>query len=113
MPSQLYKYETDAGQILRIRMSTEKKAVGGAEPSGTLTDNRLRVSAGGSRRQFNSLVAGGRVYSRFETTAGGLKAIQSVFIPILLKADRDSVAPATINYKGKDDWKFVDIQAED
>lgn len=112
MATQLYKYETDSGAIVRIRLSPEKKAVGGNEPAGTISDNRIRVAATGSRRQFNTIIARARVYTRSEATAGGLKAIQTVRIPIMLKSDFDGVTPLTINYKGKD-WTFSNLDAED
>lgn len=112
MGSSLHKYETDAGGIVRIRLSDEKFALAGAEAAGTLTDSRQRVSASGSRRRFNTIVARARIYSFSEDTASGLKASKTLTLPILTPAAFATAAPATVTYKGQT-YKFVDLNAED
>ena len=107
-----YRYETDSGQIVRVRLSTDKAAYAGPEATGTLTDNRLRVAAAGSTRQSTRLIARCLIYTFSEPTPGGLKAIKTVRFPILTKATFAAAPPATVEYKGRT-YRFSNANAED
>lgn len=106
------KYETDTGDIRYMRLSAKKAAVAGTPPAGTVDDVRFYVTADGSKRGKNTLVARRAVYNRSDAvgTTGRL-SFQTVRIPILNKDDVLTV-PGSINYNGKTDWELVDVISE-
>lgn len=106
------KYLTDSGAVFQIRISTAKAAFAGAEPAGAIDDLRFNVTAQGSKRKKNSLIARNVVYTRSDAVGTtGRVSVQSVTIPILDPANL-ATAPATINYQGKSDWKISTSNSE-
>lgn len=111
MPNVLRKYETDAGAVVRIRLSDAKFALAGGEAAGTLTDNRQRVSASGSRRRFNTIVARGWIYTFSAPISAGLVATSRLFIPRLTPATYTATPTSPIDYKGRS-YVFETVQSE-
>lgn len=108
-----YKYETDAGTIVRLRMDTAKKAIASnTEPAGTVDDAKIfAVVADAGRRRKISLAPRGCVFSRTGTGAD-LNKVFRVFIPCLTPAAQTAIsALASITYKGGT-YTFVDTISE-
>lgn len=97
-----YKYETDAGTIIRLRMDTAKKAIASnTEPAGAVDDTKIFavVSDAGRRRKI-SIAPRGAVFQRVGTGAD-LNKVFRVFIPCLTPAALTAIgALASITYKG-------------
>lgn len=88
----LKKYQTDAGTIGRIRISTDSAAVAGnTEPAGAVDDENVFAFASnpGSRRK-KQLNARGIVLTRTVGTAPNTFK-RRTFVPILTKAGLDGI----------------------
>lgn len=91
------KYQTINGDIVRVRVSSEKAVLGGAEPAGARTADWF-VAVTGSRRKRTGIRARNVVYTRNSGTAAN-PTIRTVIIPFFLAAEW-ATAPDTITYKG-------------
>lgn len=108
-----YKYQTDAGTIVRIRMDTAKKGItDNTEPAGAVDDPKIfaQVSDAGRRRKI-SLAPRGAIFSRTGTGAD-LNKVFRVFIPCLTPAALTAIGgQASITYKGGT-YTFVNTVSE-
>lgn len=113
MPKSNFKYQTDAGTIVRLRMDDAKGAItGNTEPAGAIDDSKIWaiVSDAGRRRKL-SLAPRGVVFTR-EGTGADLNKVFRVFIPALTPAALTAlVAAGTIEYKGED-YDLLDTISE-
>ena len=106
------KYETETGDVRYMRLSAKKIAVAGTPPTGTVDDVRFYVTADGSTRGKNKLVARRAVFTRSDAVGTtGRVSTQTVRIPILTK-DAVSGFPNSITYNGKSDWELSGFIAE-
>lgn len=108
-----YKYQTDAGTIVRLRMDTAKKAVAdNDEPAGAVDDPKVFavVSDAGRRRKI-SLAPRGVIFSRVGTGAD-LNKVFRIFIPCLTPAALTAIGgKASITYKTQT-YTFVNTVSE-
>ena len=89
----LVKYETDAGTVVRIRMSTEgAAAAGNVPPAGAVDDAKIFAFASnpGSKRK-KALNARGVVLGRTVGVAPNT-FVRRTFLPILTRARLDAIA---------------------
>ncbi len=87
------KYETDAGTIVRIRISSDTKAIAGnAPPAGAIDDTKIYAFASnpGSKRK-KALNARGIKLGRLVGVAPN-QFTRYTFAPILTKAGLDGIA---------------------
>jgi hypothetical protein len=107
-----YKYQTDDGTIVQIRLSEEKKVPAGAEPAGAIDQAGWFISVSTSKRSQTKRKARGFVYSReIPSTEPPLKLIKTIFLPILTPTVYNGTPPATVQYLGND-FTFVNKSAE-
>jgi hypothetical protein len=88
----LKKYETDAGTIVRIRISVEgSTAAGNVEPAGAIDDAKIFAFASnpGSKRK-KALNARGVILGRTVGTAPDT-FVRRTFLPILTRARLDAI----------------------
>jgi len=105
------KYETDDGTVVSIRLSDLKLALAGTPPADPVEQSGWFIAVAGSKRSRNKRIARSWIYSRFETTENGLKAIETVRFPKLTLAAYQAAAPVTQVYDGKT-YTFVDKSGE-
>lgn len=105
------KYETDAGEVFRVRVDNDKVAACGAEPAGAVDQFNLYASVGGSTRRRNTLNARVHIFTRSEPTANGLKAIQTIYVPKLTQESFNTFPTAKLQYKGNE-YTFSTRRAE-
>ena len=97
-----YKYQTDAGTIVRIRMDEAKAGIlNNTEPAGALDDpNVYAIVSDKGRRRKQSLAPRGCTFTRTGTLTQ-LNKVFTVFIPTFTPAAQAAVAAqASITYKG-------------
>ena len=96
------KYETDAGTVVRIRLSDAVFTLAGTEPAGAVTESNWFVSVSTSKRSQTRLKARGWKYSRAVTVAGeDKKLLFTLFIPKLTPAAYSATQAATVDYGGE------------
>lgn len=112
MAKATYKYETDAGTVVRLRMDTAKKIAANAEPAGGVDDAKIfAIVSDAGRRRKASLAPRGAWFSRVGTGAD-LNKVFRVFIPALTQASLTAIAAlASVTYKGNT-YNFVSTVSE-
>lgn len=89
------KYETDDGNIFKIRLSNQSSAIAGnTEPAGAITDNNVevKVSQAGNRRKYGLSPRGVR-YKRSTGTGDDIKSYYT-FVPSLTQAAQTAMLAA-------------------
>ena len=101
-----YKYQTDAGTVINLRMDQGKKAVtGNTEPTGAIDDPKLFavVSDKGRRRKSSLAPRGVTCYRTLTGTIGSTEVTKTfyVFIPCLTPTAQQTIlSAANVNYGG-------------
>jgi len=88
-----YKYQTDAGTIVNIRMDEDKMGIeGNAEPAGAIDDPKIyAIVSDKGRRRKQSLAPRGVIFNRLGAGAD-LNKVFSVFIPACTPAALTALA---------------------
>lgn len=107
-----FKYETDDGVVVQIRLSTEKGAIAGAAPAGEIEQAGWFIAAAGSTRNRTRRIARAWIYSESIATVGDEGVlVKSYRFPKLTPTAFNGSPPATLPYKGKT-LNFVDKKSE-
>lgn len=106
-----YKYETDAGNVIRIRLTPEIAAFAGAEPAGAVDQFNLFASVGGSKRRQTALKARAHIFANEETTTSGRKAIRYLRVPKLTQEAYNTFPTAKITVN-EIEFEFVNRDGE-
>lgn len=98
-----YKYQTDAGTIVNIRLTPAKAAAtGNAQPSGAVDDPKVwAVVSDAGRRRKSSLAPRGVRYARTVTFGTDENHIYYLFVPACTPAALTAMFGAeNLNYEG-------------
>lgn len=113
MARKTYKYETDAGTVVRIRMDEAKKAItSNTEPAGAVDDVKIfAIVSDAGRTRKASLAPRGAIFQRVGT-GDDLNKVFRVFIPCLTPAALTAIGgQSTITYKTLT-YSFVSVKSE-